>query len=192
MWKIIPDTNEAYSANSCTGDIKSNDRLGIDGRKLKGKILKPFLQNSGYLVVDLMISGHKEKHLVHRLIAKTFIKNYSESLDVNHIDGIKTNNILKNLECITRSENIIHAIKNGLVHISEKQKKQRDKIKYVSRRMNRTPTAMCAIEWNILVPFEASADVTTKYRFKKESIRRVANHKQNTSYGYKWKWLNKV
>lgn len=37
MWKVIPDTNENYSANDETGQIKSNDRLGPDGRKLKGK-----------------------------------------------------------------------------------------------------------------------------------------------------------
>ena len=61
MWKIIPNTNNCYSANDETGEIKSNDRRGLDGRKLKGKILKPFMQNSGYLVVDLMINGKKIK-----------------------------------------------------------------------------------------------------------------------------------
>ena len=38
MWKTIPGTNDSYSANDETGQIKSNDRLGPDGRKLKGAI----------------------------------------------------------------------------------------------------------------------------------------------------------
>ncbi|WP_295644745.1 NUMOD4 domain-containing protein [uncultured Holdemanella sp.] len=48
MWKVIPGTNEKYSANDETGEIKSNDRYGTDGRKLIGTILKPFVINSGY------------------------------------------------------------------------------------------------------------------------------------------------
>lgn len=51
---------------------------------------------------------------VHRLVAIEFVDGYFEGAEVNHIDGVKTNNNYMNLEWVTRSENIKHAFKLGL------------------------------------------------------------------------------
>ena len=190
MWKIIPNTNNNYSANSITGEIKSNDRFGTDGRKLKGKILKPCMQNSGYMVVDLMVEGKKYKKLVHRLIAETFLDTYSDDLDVNHIDCNKTNNKLNNLECVTRKENLIHARKNGLIKTSQKQREVRNKIANISRKFHAKSIAMYDLENNFLEEFEAIVDVQRKYGFDPSAIRRCADGNQKTSYGYCWKWID--
>lgn len=189
MWKIIPNTNNCYSANDETGEIKSNDRRGLDGRKLKGKILKPFMQNSGYLVVDLMINGKKIKKLVHRLVAKTFISNYSEDLDVNHIDCNKTNNSLSNLECITRAENLKHAKLHGLIIPSEKQLHQRRVIGRIGRETGAKAIAMFDKNGKLLETFEALADAKHKYGYDKSAISRAARGMQKTAYGYFWKWV---
>jgi hypothetical protein len=50
---------------------------------------------------------------VHRLVALVFCKGYKKGLEVNHIDCNRQNNYYKNLEWITRSENMHHAVRNG-------------------------------------------------------------------------------
>lgn len=62
------------------------------------------------------INSEGETRHIHRLLALTFlpIPEIFEELDVNHIDGVKTNYALDNLEWTTRSGNCLHAYQNGL------------------------------------------------------------------------------
>ena len=53
---------------------------------------------------------------VHRLLAMTFIPNPNNLPEVNHIDGVKTNNNLENIEWVTHKQNMSHAFKIGLVN----------------------------------------------------------------------------
>lgn len=192
MWKIIPDTNGAYSANSETGEIRGNTRLGFDGRKIKEAILKPWIQNSGYMVVSLRLNGKTKDFLVHRLIGKTFLPNFKDHLDINHINGNKRDNRLINLECVTRSENILHANRMGLTHYSEKKKQNATKLGQLRREQTRKPIAMCDLETKeVLEIFEALSDIKKKYGFDATSISRVALGKQKSSHGYYWKYIKK-
>lgn len=74
------------------------------------------LSENGYLLVTLEVEPktYKQKR-VHRLVAETYIPNKdSDYLDINHIDGVKTNNNLNNLEWCNRSYNVLHAHDHGL------------------------------------------------------------------------------
>lgn len=66
----------------------------------------------GYLLVNLNKFGTKR---VHVLVAKMFIPNPENKSQVNHINGIKTDNRVENLEWMTNLENAIHAEYRGLM-----------------------------------------------------------------------------
>jgi hypothetical protein len=79
-------------------------------------LLKEIPHHKGYVKVDLGLKdGTRKRFFVHRLVMLCFnpIDNYSE-LQVNHINGNKSDNSLNNLEWCTASENIKHAFSNGL------------------------------------------------------------------------------
>ena len=83
--------------------------------KSRHKILKPN-NVKGYLYVYPSKNSKKEALKVHRLVAEAFIDNPENKPEVNHIDGNKENNRVENLEWCTKSENMQHAIKTGLMH----------------------------------------------------------------------------
>lgn len=64
----------------------------------------------GYIFVSLWRDGRRKNFKVHRLVVTSFAGRIPSGYEVNHIDGNKANNIISNLEVITRSQNIQHAI----------------------------------------------------------------------------------
>jgi hypothetical protein len=88
-------------------------------RRIKDKkIMAKWLNKFGYELVSL--SGEERRHYqVHRLVSATFLGVCS--LQVNHKDGVKTNNHIDNLEYVTCSENIKHAFDMGLNKPSRSQ-----------------------------------------------------------------------
>lgn len=72
------------------------------------KVLQPARQNSGYTIVSLRKDGKTKTHAIHRLVMEAFRPiDKSWTYDVHHKDWDKTNNILENLEWVTRSENLL-------------------------------------------------------------------------------------
>lgn len=81
---------------------------------IKEKIFKQSLDSNGYPGVCLTKNKKELFRTVHRLVALTFIPNPENKKEVNHINGIKTDNRFENLEWNTTSENQIHSYENGL------------------------------------------------------------------------------
>jgi len=117
IWKPIPEYETLYEA-STKGNIRSISR-NVNSGKFKifrhGRILKKILHKVGYHHLDLCKDEKKKKRYVHRLVAITFIENPENKRTVNHINGIKTDNRVENLQWCTHSENTIHAYKTGLL-----------------------------------------------------------------------------
>jgi len=81
--------------------------------KRKGKWLKPHHDGYGYLIVSLMKENKRYCKKIHRLVAQTYIPNPDYKPEINHINGIKTDNRVENLEWVTHKENIQHSYDNG-------------------------------------------------------------------------------
>lgn len=75
----------------------------------KEKILKPYKNKHGYTSAKIYNGSGYSNRLTHRLVAEAFIDNPLNKPTVNHIDGIKDNNKLNNLEWSTDKEQSEHA-----------------------------------------------------------------------------------
>lgn len=92
-----------------------------DGRvqSPSGKFLKPQrIDHRGYMCV--WPNGKKVR--LHRLVATLFVENSAERTEVNHKDGDKSNNSADNLEWVSRTENMRHAMTTGLKRVFQGEK----------------------------------------------------------------------
>lgn len=128
IWLPIPSLKNQYEASDL-GRIRSIDRVselinqfGPCLRPIKGRIIRQTL-NSGtcpYMTVSPCVDAVVKTKLVHLLIAEVFHPNPENKPQVNHKNGIKTDNRADNLERATRSENQIHSYAIGLAtHVGE-------------------------------------------------------------------------
>lgn len=106
-WKDIVGYESLYKISS-KGVVKKFYRNG------KTRILVNQKDAHGYLVVKLHKFGITFQTSIHRLVALHFIPNPNKKHEVNHINGIKTDLSLQNLEWVTAQENIKHAFMTGL------------------------------------------------------------------------------
>lgn len=119
IWTKINFTDFYEISN--LGSIRSVDHVttqtntfGTFSRVYFGKVLKPRKSKNGYLYVSINIGGIIKSVKIHRLVAEHFIPNIENKPEVNHINGIKTDNAVSNLEWNTSSENKRHAFAIGL------------------------------------------------------------------------------
>lgn len=117
IWKDIKYYEGIYQISNI-GRVKRLKRSlkRKDGKmySVKEKILKTSYDRDGYLFITLRKDEKHKGFRVHRLVAQAFISNITSKETINHLNGIKDDNRVENLEWCTRSENNKHARKNGL------------------------------------------------------------------------------
>mgnify|MGYP003653756265 CR=1 FL=1 len=122
IWKEVCGYEGFYSVSNL-GRIKSLDRTIIrKGGSIvnyKSVIIKTNDNKNGYHSYVLQKIGVCKTYVIHRLVAKEFIPNPLNLPCINHINGIKTDNRVENLEWCTHSQNNAHAHRTGLNYVSE-------------------------------------------------------------------------
>lgn len=117
IWKPVKGLEERYEVSNL-GRVKSKGGevpVPNGGTRIwPERIMKLGRTNFGYLKVGLRTNDGEKVYFVHRLVAEVFSDNPYGKLQVNHIDGDKTNNKADNLEWVTPSENTRHALRTGL------------------------------------------------------------------------------
>lgn len=98
QWRDIPNYEGRYQVSS-EGRVR-NARTG--------RVLRPGLAYNGYYMVRLCKDGYARTQRVSRLVAQAFVPGFAPELQVNHINGDKTDNSADNLEWCTPSENQLH------------------------------------------------------------------------------------
>lgn len=113
--QIVIEDDESLSEIDYLKKYYNITKEGDVIRRMDNKKLTPTKDNKGYLRIRLKapqfsINPDKRKaYKVHRLVAMYYLSDYSDKLQVNHKNGIKTDNRVENLEMVTNSENALHA-----------------------------------------------------------------------------------
>ena len=170
IWKEIKGF--PYYEVSNMGNVRSIDRVVTKKNNVKANIksiqLTPQISAKGYVCVPLY-KNHKIKMArIHRLVAKEFIPNPNNLPQVNHIDGIKTNNCVENLEWCDNRHNQLHAMKLGLINRSKK---------VTQLSIDGEPIK----QWNSILEASKTLHIDNSH------IGQVCCGKRKTAGGYKWK-----
>jgi HNH endonuclease len=157
-------------------DIAPGYLIYSDGRiwsKKVSRFLKPYIDKNGYyrntfhlLNKKKIFTGH------HKIIALTFIPNPENKPQINHINGIKSDNRVENLEWVTNQENMDHSIKMGLRHwekgdLSKNHKLNEIDIPEIRKRLENGETQL---------------SIAKIYGVKRQTIGDI-------KLGRKWAWL---
>lgn len=115
-WKDVPGTDGVVQV-STNGELYCHTHWRH--RNLRRQIVREHyikfqVDNDGYKYVSENILTDLGYHFVHRIVASVFIPNPNDMPVVNHIDGVKTNNNIQNLEWVSVAENGLHARTLGL------------------------------------------------------------------------------
>ena len=77
------------------------------------RLLKPSTDGNGYIAIRLPVNGKDKNFRLHREVAKAFLPNPDNLPEVNHKKGVLSDNRASELEWVTHSQNMIHAVETG-------------------------------------------------------------------------------
>lgn len=178
IWRNIPNY-EGYQVSNL-GRVKSLERIDALGHKRKEKILKPQINDSGYYRIQLQKQSIRKFYYVHRIVYEAFNGQIPEGLQVNHINEVKTDNRLSNLNLMTQKENI-----NFGTGIERRSKKQ------INGKCSKS-VLQYDLQDNFVKEYASTRQVERETGFSNGNIVNCCKGKLKTAYNYKWKYAKEV
>ena len=160
-WRPIRGTNGYYNISN-TGIVWSNYR---------NIPLKPTVDRYGYQRVTLSINGRHFYRTIHRLVAEAFIANPLRLSTVNHINEIKTDNRVENLEWTNVATNVNHGTRN--------QRMADSKCK--------NPVEQILPDGRV-IRFKGVKDASRKTGVNRSCISQCCKKTRHTAGGYEWRY----
>ena len=176
VWKDVEGYEGLYEVSSL-GNVKSVSRTIEQSngysREFEGRVLKPGEKGKGYYFVCLFKENKGVSFYVHHLVAYNFLEKQETKKQINHINGDKKDNRLKNLELVTPSENALHSYRelNGSYNINNKKLSQ--KVKQMD------------CERNIIKEFPSIREIGRQLGYNNYSLIKALNTGCK-AYGYYW------
>lgn len=178
-WKDIPGFEGLYQASNL-GRVKSLKRFRKGENdclvSVKERILKPQLNHRGYYRVALCKNSKLKAYRVNRLVYEAFNGSIPEGLQVNHINEIKTDNRLENLNLMTHKENC-----NWGTGIERRAKKQ------INGKCSK-PVLQYDLNDNLVKEYPSIRQVERETGFANQNIINCCKGKLKQAYGYIWKY----
>lgn len=178
MWKIF-NFNPYYAVNE-RGEVK---------RIRDGYRPKYWYDKDGYTSCSLNDGkGHKIKYRVHRLVAMAFIPNPENKPEVNHLNSIRDDNRVENLEWSTRRENELHAYRDGR-HPELRQKARENLLKYAVSAIS-VPVAQYNEKGEMVAQYKSLSQASQICGISLSNISKSCNSGEPHN-GYYWKRIKK-
>lgn len=182
IWKDIKGYEGMYQISNL-GRVKSldrNEKGHFNNTKYylrKEKILNLHLTIQGYYNIGCCYNSKRKYFRVHRLVAQTFIPNPKNKPEVNHINGIKTDNNVTNLEWVTSSENQLHAYKTGL-----------EKKYFGKDHKGSKPVLQFDLDGNFIREWDCISQIAKTIHVSRFDISSVCRGLKVVAKGYIWKF----
>lgn len=103
---------EGLYAVTTNGKVWSHPKLNGKSRRC-GHWMKLHTYK-GYVYANLCKNGKYKNHLVHRIVGEAFLSKHRNDFEINHLNGVKNDNRIENLEWCSRAKNCQHAYTTGL------------------------------------------------------------------------------
>jgi hypothetical protein len=150
------------------------------------KKLMPVLKN-GYHSISLSRDGKVKKCYIHRLVAFAFIENTNNKKQINHKNGIRTDNNIDNLEWNTPKENIIHSFKVLKRKSASLKGESNGMYKYRGANNPNSKRVQCLNDSKI---YGSRKEAARYYGINAGNITLICNGKRKTIKGNSFKWID--